>query len=231
MILWGTGVRPHTSRRNQAGAYTHEHERTDKGAVLRKFALSTSAYTVLLFASFAHAQQIDVAVGDNAVLSSKYNSSSQAYLPPAEKGGAYPSFSADVIFKNRFGFNGEFAVRAKQGLYNNYQGFRPIFYDFNAVFAPQFGEKVTGEFMGGIGGESIRFYDATGNCSYSTGCLTHISSNHLLVHVGGGIRYYFWHRFFVRPEAHLYFIPNNSQFSSDYVGRVGASIGYSFGPK
>ncbi len=135
---------------------------------MRKFALITSACTVLLFASFAHAQQIDVAVGDSAILSSKYNSSSQVYLPPAEKGGTYPSFSADVIFKNRFGFNGEVAVRAKQGLYNNYQGFRPIFYDFNAVFAPRFGEKISAEFMGGVGGESIRFYNPTGNCSYPT---------------------------------------------------------------
>ncbi len=231
MILRAQSVRGRTTRRNQPGSYIHKHERTDKGAVLRKFALITSACTVLLFASFAYAQQIDVAVGDSALLSSKYTGSSQVYLPPAEKGGSYPNFSADVIFKNRIGFNGEVAVRAQQGLYNNYQGFRPIFYDFNAIFAPRFGDKIGAEFMGGIGGESIRFYNPIGNCSYLTGCSTHISSNHLLAHVGGGIRYYFWHSFFVRPEAHLYFIHNNTQFSSDYVGRVGASIGYTFGPR
>jgi hypothetical protein len=211
--------------------YLHKTEPTDKGAVLRKFALITSACTVLLLTSFAHAQQIDVAVGDGAILSSKYNSSSQVYLPPAEKGGTYPSFSADFIFKNRIGFNGEVAVRAKQGLYNNYQDFRPVFYDFNAVFAPRFGDKISAEFLGGIGGESIRFYSPNGNCSYPTGCLVHVSSNHLLVHVGGGVRYYFWHSFFVRPEAHLYWIHNNTQFSSGYVGRLGASVGYTFGPK
>jgi len=196
---------------------------------LRKFALITSACTVLLFTCFTRAQQIDVAVGDSAILSSKYTGSSQAYLPAAEKGGMYPSFSADVIFKNRIGFSGEVAVRAKQGLYNNYQPFRPILYDFNALIAPRFGDKITAEFMAGVGGESLRFYNANGNCSYPTGCLVHVSSNHLLVHVGGGVRYYFWRSFFVRPEAHLYWIHNNTQFNSNYVGRVGASIGYTFG--
>jgi hypothetical protein len=198
---------------------------------LRKFALIPSVCMVLLFASFAHAQQMDVALGTGAILSSTYNGSSQVYLPPAEKGGMYPSFSADVIFKNRIGFSGEVAVRAKQGLYNNYQPFRPILYDFNLMFAPRFGEKITAEFMAGVGGESIRFYDPNGSCGYPTGCLTHVSSNHLLAHVGGGVRYYFWRSFFVRPEAHLYWIHSNNQFNSTYVGRVGASIGYTFGPR
>jgi hypothetical protein len=193
---------------------------------LRKFALITFACTI---ASFAHAQQIDVALGVGAILSSKYNTASQAYLPPAEKGGTYPSFSADVIFKNRIGFSGEVAVRAKQGLYNGYQGFRPIFYDINALFAPRLGEKASAEFMAGIGGESIRFYDRFGNCNYLT-CPTHVNSNHLLAHVGGGVRYYFWYSFFVRPEAHLYWINKNTQFSSNYVGRIGASVGYTFSP-
>ncbi len=198
---------------------------------MRKFAPITLACTVLLFACCAHAQQIDIAVGDSALLSSAYNSSSQAYLPPAEKGGTYPSLSADVIFKNRIGFSGEVAVRAKQGLYNNYQPFRPILYDVNALFAPRFGDRITAELMGGVGSESLRFYNANGSCGYQTGCLIHVSSNHLLVHAGGGVRYYFWRSFFVRPEAHLYWIHKNTQFNSNFVGRVGASIGYTFGPK
>ena len=194
---------------------------------MRTLALLT---IVCICAGFAHAQQIDVAVGIGGLLSSKYNTASQAYLPATEKGGTYPSFSADVIFKNRLGINGEVAVRAQQGLYNGYQGFRPILYDVNALFAPQFGEKATAEFTAGIGGESIRFYDQFSHCYYQT-CLTHVSSNHFLAHAGAGFRYYFWHSFFIRPEAHLYWIDKNTQFSSNFVGRVGASVGYTFGPK
>jgi hypothetical protein len=202
-----------------------------KGAVLRKFALIASGCAVLLLANFVDAQQMDIAVGAGALLSSTYSGSSQAFLPPGEKGGMYPSLSADVIFKNRLGFSGEVAVRAKQGVYNNYQPFRPILYDFNALFAPRFGEKLGAEFMAGAGGESIRFYNANGVCGYPTGCFAHVSSNHLLVHAGAGVRYYFWRSFFVRPEAHLYWVHNNTQFNSDYIGRVGVSIGYTFGTK
>lgn len=209
----------------------HSKSLTEKGAVLRKFALLTSACTILLFASSVPAQQIDLAAGIGTTLSSGYNNSSQSYVPAAEKGGAYPSFSADVIFKNHFGFNGEIAARGKQGLYNNYQGFRPVFYDFNGVFAPRFGQKISGDFMAGVGAESIIFYNRYGICYYPGGCPTRISGTHLLAHVGGGVRYYFWHSFFVRPEAHLYLIHNNFQFNSNYVARAGVSVGYTFGSR
>ena len=193
-------------------------------------ALITSACVILWFASLGQAQQTDFAVGANAALSSTSNSASQTFLPPAEKGGTYASASADIIFKNRFGFNGEAAFRAKQGLYNGYQGFRPVFYDFNGVFAPRLGRKVSAELMAGVGGESILFYNQYATCNYLSGCSTQASSNHLMIHVGGGVRYYFWRSFFVRPEAHLYLIHNNVQFNSDYVGRIGVSIGYTLHP-
>jgi hypothetical protein len=193
-------------------------------------AVITSAWVVLWFASLGHAQQTDFTVGANAVLSSTYTSASQNYLPPAEKGGTYASASADIVFKNRVGFNGEVAFRAKQGLYNGYQGFRPVFYDFNGVFAPRLGRKVSAELMAGVGGESILFYNRYATCTYFSGCSTQTSSNHLMIHIGGGVRYYFWRSLFVRPEAHLYLIHNNIQFNSDYVGRIGVSIGYTLRP-
>ena len=181
------------------------------------------------------AQQIDVAVGASTLLSAKYTSSSQSYLPATEKGGAYPSFSADVLLKKHFGLEGEFAFRAKQGLYNGYQGFRPVLYDVNALYAPRLGDKITADLMAGIGGERVIFYNRFATCgstygpSYVSGCTVFISSNHLLGHVGAGVRYYFWHNFFVRPEAHLYFIHNNFEFNSNYVGRLGVSLGYTLG--
>ena len=44
-------------------------------------------------------------------------------------------------------------------------------------------------------------------------------------HFGGGVRYYIYGHFFVRPEAHLYIIKNNQEFSSPYATRVGISLG------
>jgi len=46
---------------------------------------------------------------------------------------------------------------------------------------------------------------------------------------GGGIRAYFWHGAFIRPEVRVYLINNNAEFSSNYAVRYGASLGYSFG--
>jgi len=170
-----------------------------------------------------------VAVGDGITRSPKNYSASLAYPPPEETGGMSPSFSADFIRKDHLGFNAEIAARYKQGLYNGYQGFRPIFYDFNAVFAPRLGRKITADFMAGFGGESLLFYNRYGTCNFDV-CTTYTNSNHLMGHLGAGVRYYFWRSFFVRPEAHLYLIHNNFQFSSAYVARVGASIGYTFRP-
>jgi len=149
-----------------------------------------------------------------------------------EKGGLYPSISADVIFHKRVGFNFEASWRARQG---DYAGlgipFRPIIFDFNGVYQPHLSKKVGVDLMGGIGWQSTRFYgyQPTSNCVFFGACYT--SSNHFLVDVGGGIRYYVRGHVFVRPEAHFYHIVNNtSDFSSNNVVRVGASIGYTIGP-
>ena len=155
-----------------AGIPAVEFEKREQttGGVLKKSTsasavIITSGCVVFLFASLGHAQQADFTVGANAILSSTYNSASQTYLPPAEKGGTYASVSADIVFKNRVGFNGEVAFRAKQGLYNGYQGFRPVFYDFNGVYAPRIGRKVSPELMAGVGGESILFYNRYATCN------------------------------------------------------------------
>jgi hypothetical protein len=209
------------------------HELT-RGLYLRKFALIPSACAVLLLffsSTFARTQEIDVAVGAGILMSTKNTTASQAFLPPPEKGGLYPSFSFERIFTNRFGYSAELATSYKQQSYNSYQGYRPIFYDVNAVFASQLYKKINADFMAGIGGESIRFYNPYGNCNFSAGCTTHLDSNHLLFHLGADVRYTVWRRFFVRPEAHLYHIVNNAEFHSDNVLRVGGSIGYTFSRK
>ena len=206
-----------------------------RGLYLRKFALIPSACAALLFVAFvalAHAQQVDVAVGGGILLSTKNMNASQNYTPPPEKGGIYPSGSFTRIFQNRFGYSAEVATSYKREIYNGYQEFRPILYDANAVFAPRVAKRATADLMAGVGGETVLFYNQYGYCGFSAGCTNHLTSNHFLFHFGGGIRYTVWRHIFVRPEAHLYHIVNNtSDFHSDNVLRVGASVGYTFGPK
>jgi len=180
-------------------------------------------------------QQADAMLGFGTLLSSGGNTcvfnGFNSSCVGEEKGGLYTTLSGDVIFHKRIGFNFEAAWKASRG---NYAGlgipFRPILFDFNGVYQPRLSKKVGADLMGGIGWQTTRFYgyQPTTNCVYFGACYT--SSNHFLVDVGGGIRYYVHGNVFVRPEAHFYHIVNNkSDFTSNNVVRVGASIGYTIG--
>jgi Outer membrane protein beta-barrel domain len=192
--------------------------------------LLLSLITLLAFGGLAAAQQADIAFGVGTAMASYSPNSSLNYPLQPLKGGAFPSFSGDVIFHNRLGFGAEVSWREKQGVYGGYQAYRPIFYDFNAVYQPNFGKKLGAEVQAGFGGLSTRFYNNYYTCGFVS-CTNYNSSNHASFHFGGGIRYYFWHSFFVRPEANIYYVPNNNEFSNNTITRVGASIGYSLKPE
>jgi hypothetical protein len=199
---------------------------------LRKFAFIATLFAFSLLANLASAQQGDVALGFGALMSpeaSSCNSSLGTGLCP-EKGGVYPSINADIIFHRRIGFGYEVAWRGGQG---NYGGtglpYRPIVNDFNAVFQPRLNKKLGLDLSAGIGLQSTRFYSSTYSCSYVS-CTNFTSSHHFLTDFGGGLRYYFWHHVFIRPEVRYYWINNNTaDFSSNNTVRVGGSLGYTIG--
>jgi hypothetical protein len=204
------------------------------GSPLRKTSLLAFIAAIIFLASFAQAQQADAMFGGGTILASGSTScpATGGFCFVPEKGGFYPSLSADVIFHKRIGFGFETAWRGSQG---DYAGlgipYRPIMFDFNGVYQPKINKKAGLDLMGGIGWQTTRFYgyQPTSNCVYFGAC--YVSSNHFLVHVGGGIRYYIWGHVFLRPEAHYYHIVNNTaDFSNNNVIRVGASIGYTIGP-
>lgn len=178
------------------------------------------------------AQQVDVAFAGSSIASSSasYVGNPATYVP-SEKGGTYLGFNGDVLFHGSLGVQGEVNWRASQGNYAGLGvGYRPIFYDFNAIYAKRFSRRVGAEVLGGIGAESIRLYTGQGNCDAYGNCSNYSSNNHFLVDFGGGVRLYAWHNLFVRPEMRLYIVHNNNQeFSSNYLVRYGASLGYTFG--
>ena len=196
---------------------------------MRKLTLITVAFVFCLIVGTAYGQQFDAAFGVSA-LTSPSAITSGGVIYPTEGGGAYPGFSADLLLRHRLGVEGEMFWRASQNLYGGYQPYRPIFYSFNAIWAPRLGKDFTGELLGGIGGSDLRFYGIV-NCSYAFGCTNYSSSNHFMGDIGGGLRAYFWHNAFIRPEVRLYLVHNNVEFSSGRSVRYGASIGYSFGGK
>jgi len=218
---------------------------------LRKLAFFAAVFATLAFASLASAQQGDVYIGGGTLLSSSASSSSLVtgtncgvnssggFLCP-EKGGTYLNVGADVIFHKRMGVAFDVNWKAGQGSIGGPGGqpYRPILWDFNGVYQPRLSKKVGVDLVGGIGWQNTRFYayQANTSCLYFGACYT--SSNHFLIDLGAGVRYYFYGHAFVRPEVRYFYILNNTDtsgstgfgFTSNNVIRVGASIGYTIGP-
>lgn len=207
---------------------------------MRKLALLALLAALFLSCHFAAAQQGDIMFGAGTVLSSAPTAEQFATGNIAERGGTYLGISGDVVgFKKRFGINVETSWRASQATYIPGQiNYRPILTDFNFLYQPKLGKKTGLDLFGGIGISSVRFYyPFATSCTYFSGCINYTSNHEFMQDLGGGIRYYAWHNFFVRPEIHYYHIDGNSQtnianpggFSSDNLFRVGASIGYTIG--
>ena len=196
---------------------------------MRKLSLMAVLVLPFLVHSTAHAQQFDVAFGVGTLTAPSASSATGSHAPVSLTGGAYPVFSADLLLKRQFGVSGELAWRASQNLYGGLQPYRPLFYDFNGIYAPKLGKHAAAELSAGIGWESLRFYQGFTSCG-AISCTDFVSSNHFMGHFGAGLRYYFRGHFFVRPEADVYVINNNQEFSSPRATRFGVSLGYTFAP-
>jgi len=179
------------------------------------------------FSNFAQAQKIDIAFGVSTVTAPSASSADSSHAPVSLTGGTYPGFSGDVLFFHNFGIGSEIYWKANQG---NYGGdstlpFRPIFFDFNAVYVPKLASHTYLELSGGIGAIDTRIYCQGCGNGYNT---NYSSDKHFMGDFGAGLKFYPKGNFFIRPEARLYLINNNLNFSSPRVTRFGLSIGYTF---
>ncbi len=189
--------------------------------------LVAASCAFLAITSTAQAQQFDIGFGWGTVTGTSVSNTQPGHAPVSISGGGYPAFSGDFLFwKKYIGIGGEVAWRAHQNVNRFFQPYRPIFYDFNAVFAPPLGKHAQAELQGGIGGLDIRFYQPFSTCNFF-GCTNFSSSQHFSTHWGGGLRLYVWHNVFLRPEAHFYYVKNNFEFAGNYVQRYGVTLGYS----
>jgi len=191
------------------------------------------ACTVLAVADSAQAQKIDLAFGVSTVDAPGASSANGVdHDPVSLTGGTYTGFSGDVLVFHNLGFGGELYWKDSRGIYGagtiNAVPFRPLFWDFNAVYSPKLASHVYLEAVAGIGAQSTRFYCSTCFDPYTN--TNYVSVNHFLGDFGGGLKLYPTKGgFFVRPEARLYLVNNNLEFSSARATRYGVSIGYTFG--
>jgi hypothetical protein len=204
---------------------------------LKRLSLLFAAFCMFFaVTSVAGAQQLDVAFGFGTLGGNPASDATVADITAGNAtaqtiaGGGYPSFSGDLLFFRKYaGVGGEVTWRARQNVNIFTQPYRPILYDFNAVFAPPLGKHAQAELQAGIGLESIRFYTPFFTCSGSffQNCTDYSSSNHFLGHFSGGLRLYLTRSVFLRPEVHLYIVHNNIEFAGPRATRYAVSIGYS----
>jgi hypothetical protein len=190
--------------------------------------LSLACLALAVPTNVAQAQKVDLAFGVSTVEAPGPSFGNSDHAPVSLTGGTYPGFSGDVLFWHNLGIGGEIYWKANQG---NYGGdptlpFRPIFLDFGAVYSPKLASHTYLELDGGIGAIDTRIYCQGCGNGYNT---NYSSDKHFMGAFGAGLKFYPVGSFFVRPEAKLYLINNNLNFSSARVTRFGLSIGYTFG--
>ena len=119
---------------------------------MKKLVLAMAVCAFFTVAIGVQAQQVDVAFGVGTLTApSSNNATSFANFSQSLSGGAYLNFSGDALIIKNFGIQGEVAWRASQNLYAGFQPYRPVLWDFNAIYAPRFNQHVGAELMGGIG--------------------------------------------------------------------------------
>ena len=147
-------------------------------------------------------------------------------------GGLFETIGGDFMFRPQLGVGFETSFQSQR----NYAGlnYRPLFYDFNAIYEPiPNSRNIVPEFQAGLGGANLRFYqnqsfcDSFGGCSTSNSYLE--SSNHFQLHFSGGVRFYVKDGFFIRPQIDGRYINNFFQFGSNWVPEYSMAIGYTFG--
>lgn len=199
---------------------------------MKKTVLLATLLLLFAIAPAAFAQSGDIAFGASGLTAAKPSSfdvNSGNFFAPTMGGGTFLGVSGDFLLKHHLGVEGEIQWRAHQNLYQGYQPFRPLFFDFGGIWASRFGRFLGAEVSAGIGASSTRFYTNYYSCGYVTGCTNYNSSNHFMGAFGGGIKLYPTKNIFIRPEVRYYAIHNNVEFAGNSVVRAGVSIGYTFG--
>jgi hypothetical protein len=193
-----------------------------------------AAFFLFLAAGFARAQeQIDVSVGAAGMKSSSSSNPAPGYQPQTMGGGLYGAVDGDFLWRlkpGRLGVGLDVSWRASRNLYLGYQPYRPLYFDFNAVWTAPLNQRVSYKFLAGMGAQHIFFYGVP-SCAHSSYCpyTLYYSDQHALGTFGGSFRLYFWQNAYLEPEVRALAVQNNySDFSSTWGFRGTVSIGYTF---
>jgi hypothetical protein len=146
--------------------------------------------------------------------------------------GLFADVGGSLMLTPHFGAGAQLSWRAGEGTYAGLN-YRPLFYDFNAIWQPVKTSRFVPELQAGLGGTRIGFSAKSQSCDQLVGCSTFSlgseSSNHFATHAAAAVRLYATRHVFVRPAVDVHWVNNNFQFGSNWVPQYSIGIGYSFG--
>ena len=146
--------------------------------------------------------------------------------------GAFAKIGGDFMFSSHLGFGVQTDFKFSQGDYLGY-GYRPLFFDVNAVYHPIPDDLTKGhvvpEIQGGIGGVRINSYVSSTSAIGGTQNVLLGISNHFEVHGAVALKLYLKGGIFLKPQVDARYVPNFSQFGSNFTPEFSASLGYTFG--
>ena len=200
--------------------------------------ISPVLLAVCLSAGLASAQSVYFGVGTTHLSSNGQSIDTFGtgnLLGTPSMGGAFGKVGGDFMITPHFGIGAETDFRLSQGSYAGLT-YRPVFYDFNAIYTPiRSYKRVVPEFQGGLGGVNTRFFYSSQSCDAFAGCASSNqfleSSNHFQVHMAAGVRFYVTPHLFIRPQVDAHYVNNFFQFGSNWVPEYSASIGWRFGER
>lgn len=143
-------------------------------------------------------------------------------------GGVFGHIGAMVFVTKHVGVGGEISWRPSEAEYAGIE-YRPTFYSFDALYRPSKGssKRFETEWRAGIGGMRLTFFpEDDASCAQVPGCP---SSHHFQLHLGAAARWYFTDHFFLRSAVDVHYVPNLSEFSSNWVPEYSVGLGYSLG--
>ncbi len=146
--------------------------------------------------------------------------------------GAFGKIGADFLFNDHLGFSFQTDWKFSQGDYLGL-GYRPEFFDLNAIYHPIPDKLTRGRFVpeiqGGIGAVRVNSYVTGSSAITGTQSALYAISTHFQVHGAVGVKLYVKGGVFLKPQVDLRYVPNFSQFGSNFVPEYSVSLGYTFG--
>lgn len=184
----------------------------------------------------ANAQQFNAYYSVGTAMDSSSNTQINTFgtgnFTTPEMGGLFSDFGAGYMFTKKYGIGGDLSWRDTQAAYAGLN-YRPLFYNFDAIYQPVRTKRVAPELRLSLGGVHLGYSLSQTSCNSFGGCSTAnesvTSSEHFQVHAEVAARFYVTDHIFVRPAVEAHWVNDFFQFGSNWVPQYSVGVGYSFG--